>query len=711
MAITAAVLAWSLSGAAPSAAAAQVPMQNPGFETGDLTGWTTWGQVDGVERSGEWFGGILAHGGDYFLGTAASGATKNGGVYQQVAVTPNASCTISAWYFIYWVGGGASSRECWLGVDPNGGTNPTSANVLWEGPGTEPVEYGGGSWHELRLEDVTAGPGGTITVFLKHVQQHSETWNINCLDDASVEDVGSGESSTVNLRSGWNMISLPLQPEDPAPEVVFADCVAVGNTIGGNLHRYHWSADYQVYPLDFTTMEVGRGYWLHLTYAATNTIAGLQIGDKRVGLDEGWNFIGYPSPEAMSYSAVSVTLGTDVVSIQEAVSQGWLSPAFFYYDGMTYRIAGPHPWYDDDALRPWYGYWVYAYVPGTELRFEGVCSDGTPYGACSATAPLYCDNGVLVSNCAVCGCPLGYECRPDGGCYSPPPPPQKSKLSVQTSFQGSYAMQFIQGARPTVVKLLGHWEMADDIKAASPDTKIVGRIYLSHQPMDGDPAVRAQEWWADTQDTILAYPDVDYWEGYNEPGNLGPSEMAWYATFEQTRVDLLAQHGQKACIGQFATGNITTPDQDPSAWQAFAPALDAAKQHGGILGLHEYGCPMGCAFEAGDGEGWLCGRYRKVYRYYLIPAGKTIPLVVTEGGVDAVGGVAGCCNCWGWRTCYSWAEYRDQLAWYDGLLREDDYVLGFTIFALEISGWDTFDIGDPNLMAWLIDYVGESGGG
>jgi hypothetical protein len=86
-----------------------------------------------------------------------------------------------------------------------------------------------------------------------------------------------------------------------------------------------------------------------------------------------------------------------------------------------------------------------------------------------------------------------------------------------------------------------------------------------------------------------------------------------------------------------------------------------------------------------------------------------IPLVITESGVDAVGNVSGCCNCWGWRSCYSWEQYRDQLIWYDSILREDDYVIGMTIFALEIYGWDTFDIGDPDFMAWFTSYV--AGGG
>jgi len=46
------------------------------------------------------------------------------------------------------------------------------------------------------------------------------------------------------------------------------------------------------------------------------------------------------------------------------------------------------------------------------------CSDGTAYGSCSSTKPLYCNNGNLVNNCQQCGCPIGYSCQGDGSCKS-----------------------------------------------------------------------------------------------------------------------------------------------------------------------------------------------------------------------------------------------------------------------------------------------------
>ncbi len=44
------------------------------------------------------------------------------------------------------------------------------------------------------------------------------------------------------------------------------------------------------------------------------------------------------------------------------------------------------------------------------------CSDGTSYGECSSTQPLYCDNGDLINYCSFCECPPGYECQTDESC-------------------------------------------------------------------------------------------------------------------------------------------------------------------------------------------------------------------------------------------------------------------------------------------------------
>ncbi|MEZ4634355.1 MAG: hypothetical protein R2856_05145 [Caldilineaceae bacterium] len=77
------------------------------------------------------------------------------------------------------------------------------------------------------------------------------------------------------------------------------------------------------------------------------------------------------------------------------------------------------------------------------------------------------------------------------------------------------------------------------------------------------------------------------------------------------------------------------------------PAVQAAQQHDGWLGLHEYAAPTIYflstradqgrypGVSAGD-TGWLTLRYRQVYNQILKPNGLAIPLIMTELGVDGL---------------------------------------------------------------------------
>jgi len=42
---------------------------------------------------------------------------------------------------------------------------------------------------------------------------------------------------------------------------------------------------------------------------------------------------------------------------------------------------------------------------------QATCSDGTSYDQCSKAMPGYCDGGILVDNCELCGCPGDQECK------------------------------------------------------------------------------------------------------------------------------------------------------------------------------------------------------------------------------------------------------------------------------------------------------------
>jgi hypothetical protein len=296
--------------------------------------------------------------------------------------------------------------------------------------------------------------------------------------------------------------------------------------------------------------------------------------------------------------------------------------------------------------------------------------------------------------------------------------PSKLGLVVQR-FSSPQIMDVIRLGRPKVIKIIDDLGSAGVVREQSPDTLIVGRVsmdydFLSILAKGNRSADRhAESFISKNLDKYKLHPSVDYWEGYNEPMISSAELMADYAAFEAERVKQMAALGYKCSIGSFSTG---TPPLE--LWASFLPALEAAQEYGGCLGLHEYSAPimqfgfgryqLDPAGDAGD-VGWYTVRYRQVYRHHL-PADLHIPLVITECGVDGLieprPGPAGA----GWRDFSKyWKQnnmapdgvtgYLDQLTWYDEELQKDDYVVGATIYA---AGADSYDVlGDmADKLAW-----------
>jgi len=256
-----------------------------------------------------------------------------------------------------------------------------------------------------------------------------------------------------------------------------------------------------------------------------------------------------------------------------------------------------------------------------------------------------------------------------------------------------------------------------EIKQISPSTLVIARYTPLPIPdlRDWQPVEAARQ-YVDLLLPIATEPrrlaNIDAWEAYNEPSATTLEEMAGLAAFEAERTRLLAAEGIRSCVGNFSTGQPAL-----ELWPAFFPAVQAAREHNGLLGLHEYAAPyiwfasgphqLDPTGDEGD-EGWLTLRYRKVYRNHLRPAGLDIPLVITEAGIDGqVGGRPGPAGL-GWRDFADfWSRegqvsttaegyYIEQLAWYDAELMKDDYVEAAAVFTLAgPRGWETFEIAGP----------------
>jgi hypothetical protein len=261
------------------------------------------------------------------------------------------------------------------------------------------------------------------------------------------------------------------------------------------------------------------------------------------------------------------------------------------------------------------------------------------------------------------------------------------------------------GATVALVKALGGIGLLREIKSVSPDTITVGRANRQENlGATGDPAAVAtyimQEHMA-IWDQEREY--TDYWEVLNEVNPPGTEGHVWLARFYIKAMEIAEANGYKLALFSYSTG---VPE-----WQDWAAIVETgifarAKAGGHILALHEYDWPnlrhnWGGSIpgqpQYDPDRGVLAGRYRHLYRDFLIPRGEVIPLAITECGLDM--GVTG-----GEMDPYWDRRWLREMAWYDSKIVEDDYVLGAAIFTLGGGGdWEDFDF--EHLLPQLGDYI------
>ena len=96
-----------------------------------------------------------------------------------------------------------------------------------------------------------------------------------------------------------------------------------------------------------------------------------------------------------------------------------------------------------------------------------ICFDGTEYGKCSITQPLFCDNGVLVNKCGLCGCsetkPL---CQSDGSCienknetyfiFDYPPYPETFVIKLTSPEKIQEARDILAGRQTDATHIIGY---------------------------------------------------------------------------------------------------------------------------------------------------------------------------------------------------------------------------------------------------------------
>lgn len=270
---------------------------------------------------------------------------------------------------------------------------------------------------------------------------------------------------------------------------------------------------------------------------------------------------------------------------------------------------------------------------------------------------------------------------------------RKSKLGIQALRPDDKALEFVKQYRPGVFKvvIVNPGDFAGWMPQIPDDVFVIGR-YLG-EGVDG------WEWTPSNARKLAAkhleihrvnYRRIDAWECINEPVAHTVEKMQQLAEFQCVWAEAVRKEGISAIVGNFPVGNpLVTSAGEINLMKHFRPAMEV----GDYFAYHGYGCPKTLSESK-----WLALRYRELF----LDAGMTMPVLLTECGVDC--GSTG----HGYKERWTDAEYMVQLEELDQALQADPLVKHATIFCYGHWNWPTFDL-TRNVAAQLGEYIKAEG--
>jgi hypothetical protein len=179
----------------PTVDPAQELLTNPGFEadgTDFVNPPAAWGIVhtneawDGTLAADSWGGNITTppRSGIFCAGKVTNWGAPQLYYYQEVSVSPGLKYDCSAYVHTPVTTTPENPGQVRVGVDPNGGTDPFSADVVWTAGTTSTAGY---SLLGLTGGSAVTATGTTLTLFLEARTLASDWWNGMLFDDASVK--------------------------------------------------------------------------------------------------------------------------------------------------------------------------------------------------------------------------------------------------------------------------------------------------------------------------------------------------------------------------------------------------------------------------------------------------------------------------------------------------------------------------------------------
>jgi uncharacterized repeat protein (TIGR01451 family) len=209
-------------------------------------------------------------------------------------------------------------------------------------------EYLGKGMQDSEWIDVSAFAGQEITVSFRLSNSVDGKQGVVAIDDIMFAKVIPYSDDEIELKSGWNLISLYKQPLTTSIENVLYS-VSAGEF--KNVWAYIdgvWKVYDPEYPAlsDLSEMEAGLGYYINMNQAGTLTCYLIEPSNS-VDLDVGWNLVGYNDESTQP-------IATALSSIDGKYELVWA-----FIDGQWDVYNPTNPGFSDlDTMERGYGYWI-----------------------------------------------------------------------------------------------------------------------------------------------------------------------------------------------------------------------------------------------------------------------------------------------------------------------------------------------------------------
>jgi hypothetical protein len=142
-------------------------------------------------------------------------------------------------------------------------------------------------------------------------------------DTIVVNPQGGQTTYSIPLHTGWNLISIPLVPEDSNIDSVFSSIAGNYGVVWTTTSTGGWKSSNQAFGR-LTDITVDKGYLIYMTAPDTLVIEGTEPASTIINLASGWNLVGYPSQTTRSITDVLSGVSYGVVWTTTSTG-GWKS--------------------------------------------------------------------------------------------------------------------------------------------------------------------------------------------------------------------------------------------------------------------------------------------------------------------------------------------------------------------------------------------------